>query len=49
MVAEMDMKGKLPLDMDVACLPGTEEPILIVGCTDRKVQLWTLGDKVSVN
>ncbi|TXT13655.1 hypothetical protein VHUM_01022 [Vanrija humicola] len=38
------MKGRLPLDMEVALLPGTSQPVLVIGATDRKVQIWTLQD-----
>lgn len=43
-VQVLDIKGRLPLDLDVALLPGSTAPVLIVGCTDRKVQVWTLKD-----
>lgn len=43
-VESLEMKGRLPLDMEVALLPGTAQPVLVIGATDRKVQIWTLRD-----
>lgn len=47
-VERLDLKGKLPLDLVVGTLPGSEAPVLIMGLTDRKVQVWTL-DNASVS
>ncbi|KAL1411052.1 Elongator subunit elp2 [Vanrija albida] len=43
-VESLEMKGRLPLDMEVAVLPGSSQPVLAIGATDRKVQIWTLRD-----
>ncbi|WVQ78566.1 hypothetical protein IAT38_000652 [Cryptococcus sp. DSM 104549] len=40
----IDLKGKLPLDLEVGYLPGSEAPILALGCTDRRIQIYTLRD-----
>nr|ODN87872.1 elongator complex protein 2 [Cryptococcus depauperatus CBS 7841] len=42
---KMDLKGRLPLDLEIGYLPGSEAPILAMGCTDRRIQIWALrGD-----
>ncbi|KAK4684880.1 elongator complex protein 2, partial [Tremellales sp. Uapishka_1] len=41
-VQRIDLKGKLPLDLEVGYLPGSEAPILVVGLTDRRIQIWTM-------
>lgn len=43
-VATLDLKGKLPLDIELALLPYSDQPLLVVGCTDRKVQVWVPSD-----
>ncbi|WVW82861.1 hypothetical protein I302_104873 [Kwoniella bestiolae CBS 10118] len=35
-------KGRLPLDLDLATLPGSKAPILAVGATDRLIRIYTL-------
>lgn len=47
-IETLDLKGRLSLDLEVALLPGSNVPVLVVGCTDWKVQIWTLsGGSVS--
>lgn len=41
-VEKLDLKGKIPLDLIVGTLPGSKAPVLVMGLTDRKVQVWTL-------
>ncbi|KAK8869580.1 hypothetical protein IAR55_000147 [Kwoniella newhampshirensis] len=41
-VQKIDLKGKLPLDLEVGYLPNSSAPVLALGCTDRRIQIWTL-------
>jgi hypothetical protein len=43
-VERLDLRGRLSLDLEAALLPGSGVPVLVVGCTDWKVQVWTLVD-----
>ncbi|WWD16158.1 hypothetical protein CI109_100583 [Kwoniella shandongensis] len=43
-IQKIDLKGKLPLDLEVGYLPGSSAPILALGCTDRRIQMYTLRD-----
>ncbi|AAW41943.2 conserved hypothetical protein [Cryptococcus deneoformans JEC21] len=43
-IQKIDLGGKLPLDLEVGYLPGSEAPILALGCTDRRIQIWTIRD-----
>ncbi|WVQ98910.1 hypothetical protein IAU59_006041 [Kwoniella sp. CBS 9459] len=40
-VQKIDLKGKLPLDVEVGYLPGSSAPIVVVGCTDRRIRIYT--------
>ncbi|BEJ12446.1 hypothetical protein CspHIS471_0209060 [Cutaneotrichosporon sp. HIS471] len=40
-VETLDLRGKLPLDLVVGALPASSARVLIMGLTDRKVQVWT--------
>ncbi|WVF71999.1 hypothetical protein IAT40_006810 [Kwoniella sp. CBS 6097] len=40
-VQKIDLKGKLPLDVEMGYLPGSKAPILVVGCTDRRIRIYT--------
>ncbi|OCF36604.1 elongator complex protein 2 [Kwoniella heveanensis BCC8398] len=40
-IQRIDLKGKLPLDVEVGCLPGSKAPIVVVGCTDRRIRIYT--------
>ncbi|EIW70033.1 hypothetical protein TREMEDRAFT_68443 [Tremella mesenterica DSM 1558] len=42
-------KGKLPLDLVIGHLPGTKALILIVGCTDRRVQVYTYQNNAFIH
>ncbi|ODN98383.1 elongator complex protein 2 [Cryptococcus wingfieldii CBS 7118] len=45
-VQKIDLKGRLALDLDLAYLPGTQAPILAIGCTDRRIQIWTYASNI---
>ncbi|ORX33777.1 elongator protein [Kockovaella imperatae] len=43
-VQKLDIKGKLPLDFEMALLPGCQSVVLAIGCTDKRIQLWLHND-----
>ncbi|KAL7421394.1 Elongator subunit elp2 [Cryptotrichosporon argae] len=40
-VEKLDLKGRIALDLEVVRLPRSTSPLLVVGCTDHKIQLWS--------
>ncbi|WVR05373.1 hypothetical protein IAU60_002387 [Kwoniella sp. DSM 27419] len=46
-VQKIDLKGKLPLDLELGYLPGTDTPILAAGCTDRRIRIFTYDPTAS--
>ncbi|CAK9784057.1 WD40 repeat-like protein [Cutaneotrichosporon oleaginosum] len=42
LIETLDLRGKLPLDLIIGTLPNSNARVLIMGLTDRKVQVWTL-------
>lgn len=41
LVQTVNPKGKLPLDLALSYLPGGQAPVLVIACTDRRIQIWT--------
>ncbi|WRT67342.1 uncharacterized protein IL334_004312 [Kwoniella shivajii] len=42
-IQKIQIKGKLPLDIELTYLPGSNSPILAVGATDRLIRIYTLS------
>ncbi|OCH94238.1 WD40 repeat-like protein [Obba rivulosa] len=48
-VQTISLKGRYPLSLSVASLPGTQATILAVGSTDRNIQVWTRSEDTFVS
>ncbi|WWC89777.1 uncharacterized protein L201_004703 [Kwoniella dendrophila CBS 6074] len=42
-IQSIDLKGKLPLDIELSYLPESKALILAVGATDKKIRIYTLS------
>ncbi|WWC69248.1 uncharacterized protein I206_103185 [Kwoniella pini CBS 10737] len=42
-IQKIDLKSKLPLDLELAYLPESKTPVLAVGCTDKLIRIYTLS------